>query len=305
MKISIVTTLYNSKSYIKEFYDRIKKSALKITNDYEIIFVNDGSPDESLKEVIKLYKEDKNVVIIDLSKNFGHHKAMMTGMKYAKGDYILLIDVDLEETPELLNKYWEKIKEDENIDVVYGIVNKREGSFFTKLFSKIFYRLLNYLSNENMPVDISFSRLMKKEYVKNLIEFTEREMYICGLWHINGFKQVSINIEKSFKGVSSYTFKKKLIMTINAITSFSNKPLEMIFYLGVFMSMGSIFYTLYLIIKKKLNGIEVSGWTSIMVTMWFLFGITILCIGVVAIYLSKIFIEVKKRPYTIIKKIYR
>lgn len=304
MKISVVTTLYHSKPYVKEFYSRILKVINEINCDYEIIFVNDGSPDDSLEEVLELHRENENIIVVELSKNFGQHKAMMTGMKYATGDYVLIIDVDLEEKPELLKQYWEEINNNES-DVVYGVIQNKYCGIIKKHTSKIFYRLLNYMSNEDMPVDISFSRLMKKEYVKSLLKFTEREMYIGGLWHIAGYKQTPVFIEKTYKGVSSYTFKKKMDMLINAVTAFSNKPLVMIFNLGMFISGVSIFYATFLIIKKLFFGIAMSGWTSIMVTMWFLFGITILCVGIVAIYLSKIFIEVKRRPYTIVKQIYR
>ncbi len=305
MMFSVVTTLYRSSPYIDEFYNRISASLQQITDNYEIIFVNDGSPDNSLEVVLSILQKDERVKVVDLSRNFGHHKAMMTGLFYAKGDYVLMIDTDLEEKPELLLSYWDVLKKQNDVDVVYGIQEQRGGSFMKQFFGKLFYHLLNYMSSENMPTNISFSRLMTKRYVKTLIKFKEREMYIGGLWHIAGYKQISIPIHKSFKGISSYTLNKKLIMVTNAVTSFSNKPLIMIFYLGLIISFFSTLYGFYLIVDKFLFGGIMSGWTSMMVSIWFLSGIIILCLGVTAIYLSKIFIEVKNRPYTIVRHVYK
>ena len=305
MKLSIVTTLYNSSSYIKEFYNRITLEIKTITNDYEIIIVDDGSPDDSLQKSIEIQKKDPKLTIVELSKNSGHHKAMMTGLKYCTGDYILMIDCDLEEKPELLSLYWDNMQKYSENDVVYGLLNKRNTGFVKSLTGHLFYKMLNFLSGENMPVDISFSRLMTKRYVKALSEFEEREMYIGGLWHITGFKQKAIQINKSYKGHSSYTLSKKLSMMINAVTSFSNKPLIFIFYLGTMISLFSFAGGVFLAVRTLFFYQPLSGWTSLIVTTCFMSGIIVLCMGVIAIYLSKIFIETKRRPYAIIKAIYK
>ena len=127
MKLSIVTTLYKSSPYIDEFYVRISKEAQKITNDYEIIFVDDGSPDDSLLKVVALYERDSRVKVVELSRNFGHHKAIMTGLSCAKGDFVFLIDSDLEEAPELLGSFWNELQKEDDLDVVYGVQEKRKG----------------------------------------------------------------------------------------------------------------------------------------------------------------------------------
>lgn len=303
MKISIVTTLYKSSPYIINFYERILKSIGNIGAQYEIIFVDDGSPDDSLAVVTRLLQNDSNIKIVELSRNFGHHKAMMTGLEYAEGDYVLMIDSDLEEVPELIEIYWEKINEDKNIDVVYGKLAQRKGTFWTKLSSGLFYRLLNFLSGEDMPVDIAFSRLATRNYITNLLRFKEREMYIGGLWHIVGFNQVPVDIIKNSKGISSYTFRKKIEMLLNAITSFSSMPLRMIFHIGTITTVFSLLLSCYFIFRRIFYYEIPSGWTSLIVLLLLLSGIILSSLGIISIYLSKIYNEVKNRPYTIVKSV--
>lgn len=305
MKISIVTTLYKSSPYVEEFYKRILNSIRKIGVQYEIIFVDDGSPDDSLSVVIELLKNDVNITVVELSRNFGHHKAMMTGLEYANGDYVLMIDSDLEEVPELLETYWEKMSENEDTDVVYGKLSKRKGSLWEKFMGGLFYRLLNFLSGEKMPTDIAFSRLVKKNYMSNLLRFKEREMYIGGLWHIVGFNQVPVYVTKQSKGITSYTLRKKIEMLVNAITSFSSMPLRMIFHTGIFTTFFAIILSIFFLVRKVIYAEIVSGWTSLIVITLLMSGIILSSLGIIAIYMSKIFNEVKNRPYTIVRSVHK
>lgn len=304
MKLSIVTTLYKSGNYIDEFYRRIIVSAERITlRDFEIIIVDDGSPDDSLSRSLSIAKLDSRVTVVELSRNFGHHKAMMTGLAYALGDYVLVIDSDLEEAPELLEVYWNHMNENIDADVVYGKLLKRKGFFWERTTGALFYRIMNLLSGENMPIDYAFSRLMKRNYVNNLLKFEERELWIGGLWFITGFKQIWIEVEKTCKGKSSYTFNRKMALFVNAITSFSVIPLQIIFYVGLLITLFSLAMIVLLSIRKVFYNDTLSGWTSIMVFVSFVSGIIMLSLGVVSIYLSKVYIEVKKRPYTIVKSV--
>lgn len=304
MKLSIVTTMYFSAPYLKEFYERAIKSAKKITDDYEIIFVNDGSTDNSLKSAIELLTNEDNIKIIDLSRNFGHHKAIMTGLTYAKGDYIFLIDCDLEDEPELLERYWAEIQNEKDLDVIYGVQKKRKGGWFERVSGEMFFDLFNYLSDTKIVKNFINARLMTKRYVKNLIKYKERELAIFGVYALTGFNQKVISVEKHFRGSSSYSLKKKIDLAINSFASFTNKPLVYIFYIGSILTLFSFMYALSVLIKKIIWGVSVTGWTSLTVSLWFLGGIIIFSIGVVGIYISKIFIETKNRPYVIIKDIY-
>lgn len=303
MNLSIVTTLYRSAPYLKEFHTRICAAAGKVTDDFEIIFVNDGSPDNSLDNAVTLYEEDKKVRVIDLSRNFGHHKAIMTGLAHARGDLVFLLDCDLEEEPELIEQFYEEYKRS-NADVVYGIQQKRKGGFFERITGNIFYEILDLLSTYKVPRNQITARLMTRRYVASLIEHKDREIFLVGLWVITGFKQVPLFVMKHDKGSTTYDLRRKISNLVNAITSSSSKPLVFIFYLGCMISIVSIISALYLIVRRLFFGVLLAGWPSLIVSVWLLGGLTIFCLGVIGIYLSKIFMETKQRPYTIIRKIY-
>lgn len=306
MKISLVTSLYNSSEYIDKFYQRAKETLQKITNDFEIIFVNDCSPDNSLVVALNIYNKDQSHLrIIDLSINSGQHKALLTGLRYATGDLIFMMDSDLEEDPELMEIFWREYSNSkEDIDVIYGIQSSRKGTWFEQWSGKLFYKMFNLLSPINSSMNPTPFRLMTKRYVDAIIEFKEREVFFLGISLLTGFNQKSLLIEKHNSSPSSYNFFKKINQFVNAITSFSNKPLTFIFYFGGIISMMAFFYLLIILFQYFFLGFRVAGWTSLVVSIWLVGGIIIFCLGIIGIYLSKIFIEVKNRPYTIIKKIY-
>jgi putative glycosyltransferase len=303
MDLSIVTTLYQSASHLEEFHRRVCAVANRITSDYEIIFVNDGSPDSSLDIALSIYQSHSRVKVIDLSRNFGHHKAMMTGLSHAQGELILLIDSDLEEEPEMLERFCEELKATA-ADVVFGVQDRRKGKIFERLSGAMFFKLFNALSPHPLLPNIITARLMTRKYVSALVRHEEREMMIGGLWALTGFKQIPIVVNKHQRTDSTYDLRRKIAMFVDAITSFSSKPLVFIFYLGCFISLLSSIAALDLIIRRIFFGRLLQGWASLIVSVWLLGGLTLFCLGVIGIYLSKIFIETKQRPYTIIKEIY-
>lgn len=304
MKLSIVATLYQSAPYISEFYDRASESARKLVGDnYEIIFVNDGSPDSSLDLTIDLTERDYHVVVVDLSRNFGHHKAMMTGLAHAKGDSIFLIDSDLEEEPEWLLSFSRKI-EGESCDVVYGIQQQRKGNWLERWSGQWFYRLFKALTGLALPENVVTARLMTRRYVDALLRHKEREVFMAGLWFITGFEQRPYIVKKHSTSATTYNLRRKMSLFVNSVTSFSNAPLVGIFYIGVFISILAVVYISYLVGHWMFLTKPMSGWTSVMASIWLLGGMVISFIGVVGIYLSKIFSETKKRPYTIVRHIH-
>lgn len=302
MKLSIVTTMYCSGPYLEEFYKRIKKTIRKITSNYEIIFVNDGSPDDSFSRALSFYNKDSHVKIVDLSRNFGHHRAIMTGLSYAQGDYIFLIDCDLEEEPELLEKFWQKMKTLNDVDVIYGLQEKRKGGWFERFGGYWFYRLFSLLISFDIPTNMSTVRLMTKRYVQSVLSFPEKELILFGIMIITGFNQQPIKIQKYHQKRTVYSLRRKITLVVNAITSFSNKPLIYIFYLGVVISIVAFVGIGYLLIRKIFFGIFV-GWTSLIVSVWLVGGLIIFSLGIIGIYLSRIFLEVKNRP-VIVKNVY-
>lgn len=304
MKLSIVSTLYQSTPYIDDFYKRIIAIAKQLVgDDFEIIFVNDGSPDNSLELAIKISQIDSKVTVIDLSRNFGHHKAMMTGLTYAKGSQIFLIDSDLEEEPEWLSIFSHEMAS-KQCDVVYGIQGKRKGNWFERWSGQLFYYCFKAISGISLSENITTARLMTQRYVKALISHEEREVFIAGLWQITGFSQCPVLVKKHSSSISTYTLSKKISLVINSVTSFSNRPLIGIFYVGIFISFFSSLYIVYIILYWSMAAGSVSGWTSVMASIWLIGGMVISFIGIVGIYLSKIFIETKRRPYTIVRHIY-
>lgn len=304
MDLSIVTTLYYSAPYLEEFYSRITSTAQKITDDYEIILVNDGSPDKSLEIAISLFEKDKKVKVVDLSRNFSHHKAVMTGLEHANGALVFSIACDLEEEPELLSTFYKEMTKNPHADVIYGVQEKRKGELFERISGEIFYGLFNMLSIDPIPRNLISARIMTRRYVQSLVQHKEREVFLGGLMTITGYIQVPLVVKKGSNGSSTYTLRRKISLFVNAITSFSNKPLIYVFYLGCIISLIAGAAGFYLILKKFLFGGYLLGWSSVMVSIWFLGGVSIFCMGLLGIYFSKIFIEVKQRPYTIIRQIY-
>jgi len=304
MKLSVVATLYGSASYVAEFHQRASAIARQVVGDeYEIVLVNDGSPDNSLEIAVQLAEEDWHVVVVDLSRNFGHHKAMMAGLEHALGERVFLIDSDLEEEPEWLLKFWAML-EAERADVVYGRQQVRKGDWFEKWSGEVYYMVFNWLSDLDHPRDIVTARLMTRRYVDALLRFTEAEVVISCLWVITGFKQCECIVKKHATSTTSYSLSKKIAHATNAITSFSIVPLRLIFYLGLTVFVGAMIYAGYLAFNRLFLSKTVEGWTSVMVSVWALGGMIISFVGVIGIYISKIFMETKRRPYTIVRDLY-
>lgn len=302
-ELSIVATLYESESYIDEFYKRMAAAARRVSSDYEIIFVNDGSPDNSLDKALDHCRRDPRVSVIDLSRNFGHHRAMMTGLAHANGELVFLIDSDLEEDPELLERFYEE-RQRLDVDVVYGIQEKRRGTWFERVTGRIFFALFNLLSADPIPTNVVVVRLMTARYVAALVSHREREILIAGLWAITGFDQRPIPVTKKHKGSTSYSLLRKLQLLVNAVTSFSTKPLLFVFYLGLAILTASGAAASFFIIRRLAMGTTLMGWSSLMVAVCFFGGLTIFCQGLLGIYLAKAYSEVKQRPYAIIREHY-
>ncbi len=300
-----MTTLYRSSPHIDEFCRRTKETAQQLAgDDYEIILVNDGSPDDSLDKVVRLSKQDRHLTVIDLSRNFGHHKAIMTGLSYTQGDHIFLLDSDLEEDPEWLLKFSEQM-DLEKCDVVYGIQQRRKGGWFERISGRVFYLVFNALSGLEMPTSWVTARLMTRRYVNALLQHPERELTIGGLYLLAGFEQHPQIVEKHDTSETTYTLSKKIAIFFNEIASVSDKPLVTIFYSGITIFISAVIYTLYLMARWLFFSTPLSGWTSVMASIWLLGGLMISFIGIIGIYLSKVFLESKQRPITIVRQVFR
>ena len=305
MKLSIVTTLYQSENYIKEFYERSCSSAEKIFSDnYEIIFVNDGSTDNSLKIAIDISKNDEKVLVIDLSRNFGHHQAIIAGISKAKGDLIFVIDGDLEEEPEWVIKFHDIMKKKE-CDVVFGVQNERKGSIIEKLSGSFFYKTISYFSNIKIPSNQTVARLMTRTYCNNLLRLKESTIFFSGITQYIGFDQIAEKVTKKSTSPSTYTFRKKMKQTLDAISSFSSGPLYLICLIGIILSIISFTFIAFVFFNSIFSSNYSPGWPSIIGAIFLIGGITITIMVVIGIYIANIFQETKRRPLYIIKKEFR
>jgi putative glycosyltransferase len=303
MKLSVVTTMYYSKNYLYEFYSRLITCIENLNLDYEFIFVDDGSPDKSLETALQLQTRDPKIKVLELSRNFGHHKAIMAGLRESSGDLVFLIDCDLEEPPELLVEFYDKMQR-ELCDVVFGVQQVRKGQWKEKLFGFIFYKMFNYFAYHKIPENVIMARLMSRDYVNALTSFQEKEFFLAASFVNAGFTQKPVEVQKGSKGSTTYSVSKKIQLMVNAIVSSSNKPLVFVFYIGAFISISvmagvcGVFYYHFFIQEMQV------GWPSLILSIWFLGGLIILCIGVVGIYLSKVYSETKSRPSVIVRKRY-
>lgn len=301
--LSIVGTMFHAEAYLEEFHARASAAAQASGMAYEIVLVNDGSPDRSLKMARDLAARHPEVRVVDLSRNFGHHRAMMIGLQCTRGSLVFLIDLDLEEPPELLGEFLGALAATPDADVVYGKMSSRKGGSWERLSGWMFYSLLHWLGGIEVPRNISTVRLMTRRYVDSLLRYGEREVFMAGLWQDTGYKQIPFEFTKGHKGQSTYNFARKVSLMVNSIVAFSSKPLAMIFTFGTFLSCAAGGYTLYLVYIGLAKGTAPSGWASLIASIWLLGGLIIFFLGVIGIYLSKIFIEVKQRPYGTIREI--
>ena len=300
--ISIVTSTFNSSKYIGLFFEKIQKQVSSINVDYEIIVVDDGSTDETVKILKELSLKNNNLKIIELSNNFGQIASIFCGLKHSKGKQIFITDSDIEENEDNLVRFYNEYKKDTSFDMVYGVIDKREGySLMSKYFSKIFNNIIFLITNKSIAKDQSWTRIISERLSKELLKFKEVESYPAGLFHLVGFKQKKLSINKKYKGYSSYSLLKKIKLALDICTNFSSFPLIFICILGLFVSFVSFLFILIIFFAKIFVGFS-SGWASLIIFIGFIGGINILSVGVVGVYISRIFKQVKNHPQYIIKE---
>ncbi len=301
--LSIVTTLYRSGRFIEPFYKEACRVAGALGLPFEIVFVNDGSPDDSLEVALAIQRRDGRVKLVDLSRNFGHHSALMTAFAYASADLIYVTDVDLEEPMDFLRTCYERFKQGD-CDVVYGYQDQRRGKWLTRVSGEVFWKLFNFLCNTKLPRNLVTARLMSKRYVANLLEHREHDPYIPGLWAFTGYTQIGLPIDKLTTGFSSYSTLRRVSLAVNSIISFSSRPLLLSAGLGIFICLMASLCVIYLIGQWLILGNPIEGWTSLIISVWFMGGVNLFFIGLVGLYISKIFTEVKQRPNVIVRAVY-
>ena len=303
VELSVVTTMFHSSDFVTEFHRRSSEVLASLAVSYEIVFVNDGSPDNSLEKARALVEIDDHVRVIDLSRNFGHHRALMVGLEYARGNKVFLIDCDLEENPLALSEFYAEMKRTQ-ADVVYGVQNTRNGNFVRRAGGALFWKFFNFISDVDVNPKVITSRLMTRRYVDALLGFREQELFLGGIFALTGFDQTPLTVKKEARSDTSYTIRKRFALLVNAITSFSSRPLILVFYIGLIISIASGTAAAVLFARKLFFSDYQIGWSSLIVSIWLIGGITIFCIGLIGIYLAKVFQEVKARPLSIVRALY-
>lgn len=309
MKLSIVSTLFQSESSIEAFVEElVAVAAFWSEGDFEVILVDDGSPDDSLTIARNLLQEIPQLVIVELSRNFGHHAAISAGLEASTGDYVFLIDSDLEEDPRWLVPMFEKLSA-EGLDVVFAVQEKRNGSFLSRIGGAFFWRTLSSMSKIAITPNQLTCRLMTREYVDALMSMQERVMFLSGLYSWAGFKQASVVVSKRSTALgrkSSYTTSRRFLLATDSLTSFSAGPIYLIFWLGLIIWVVSALYTVFLVARRIfIPEIIVEGFTTTIVSIWFLGGTVLLALGTLGIYVGNVFTETKQRPRFIVRKVHR
>lgn len=300
---SVIVPVYNEEAVILETYKRLKGVMDSIKDPYEIIFVNDGSRDKTVPILHEICKKDRNIKLIDFSRNFGHQVAITAGMDNSCGQAVVVIDADLQDPPEVIPKMLEKWRE--GYDVVYGKRLKRAGeTMFKKLTAKFFYRFLKSMTEVDIPVDTGDFRLIDRKVCDALKRIKEKNRYVRGLVSWLGFKQTAIEFmrDKRFAGETKYPLKKMLKFAFDAITSFSYKPLKLASFAGSILSIFSFIYLLVVLYQAIFVGKTTSGWASTMAVSLFFNGIVLIILGIIGEYIGRIYDEAKGRPLYIIRE---
>ena len=298
--ISVISPVYKGEHTVPELVRRIKENLLKITTDFEIILVNDASPDLSWPAILKETTADKRVKGLNLSRNFGQHKAILAGFNYAKGDWVVVMDCDLQDLPEEIPSFYRKANE--GYDIVRGERRGRKDGFFKKLSSTLFNAVFRWLSDLRTDKKLANYGIYSQQVVRELCRMPERDRaFIVQLSYL-GFKTAIIPVEhgKGYEGTSSYNLSKLLKQAFGTIISNTNKPLRLMIAIGFILSFLSMMMALYNVIAYFSGLIGVAGFTSTIFSIWFVGGMLMMQIGIVGIYIGKVFDQVKGRPLYVV-----
>ncbi len=309
--ISIVIPIYNEEENLQNLYTRLTNSAPSWKEDYEIVLIDDGSRDSSLTMMRVMAEKDSHIRVIKLSRNFGHQPAISAGIQEAKGDAIIIMDGDLQDPPEELHRFLDKWRE--GYEVVYAVRTKRKEGFFKKLAYSSFYRIMAAISDIEIPLDSGDFCVMDRKVVNVLVhDMPEQIRFIRGMRAYAGFKQIGVTYERAERaaGEVKYTFKKLVQLALDGLFGFSSFPLRLSTYLGITIAIPSLIIGVFFLVHR-LFGFKVFGHTpeetpglaSLAVGMFFLGGVMLTMLGIIGEYISRIYIEVKKRPFFVIDEV--
>lgn len=300
--ISIVSPVYNAAKIIPELIKRIDAAIYKIDPNYEIILVEDCGPDNSWQAIQEVGEKNKKVKGVKLSRNFGQHYAITAGLDLAQGDWIVVMDCDLQDQPEEIEKLYNKAKEGYDMVLAKRIV--RQDGFIKRFSSRMFYKFLGYMTETQQDSSIANFGIYSKKVISSVKQLREQIKFFPASVQWVGYKKIAIEIEHAdrFEGKSSYNFKKLWSLGFNTIIAFSEKPLKLVVRLGIIMATLSVISALVLVILALNGKFSVVGWSSLIISICFFSGLIIFILGIIGLYLSRVFNEVKGRPLYIINE---
>lgn len=305
VELSVVVPLYNEESNINYLFERLLLVLKEMKTTYEIVCVNDGSKDNTLNCLVAYHQRNPAIKVVNLSRNFGKEIALTAGLDYARGAAIIPIDADLQDPPELIQELIAKWRE--GYDVVYATRQSRQGEVWLKrLTASAFYATMGKMSRVPIPPNTGDFRLLDRRVVEALKQMPERTRFMKGLFAWVGFKQTSVCFVRQprFQGKTTWNYWKLWNFAIDGITSFSFLPLKVWGYVGLAISLTSLLYAAFLVLRTLIGGIDVPGYASLMVSVLFLGGIQLLTLGIIGEYLARVYEEVKKRPLYLVRDCY-
>ncbi len=306
VEISVVAPCYNEEKSLPEFVRRVSAVLLKMKLTFEIILVNDGSRDRTLNVAFALIREIPQIKVLDFSRNFGHQAAITAGMDMMQGKAMVIIDVDLQDPPEIIEAMIMKWKQ--GYEVVYGKRKKREGEGFLKLLTaKFFYRILRFLTNIDIPVDTGDFRLMDRKVVEGVKGMRERHRFIRGMVSWIGFKQVALTYDRQARswGRTNYSYSRMFRFAFDAVTSFSTMPLRIVTIFGLFILISTLLLSVVVLATRIFSpAYFIPGFSAVVTLILFFGGMILFSIGLLGEYIGRIFEEVKRRPLYVVREIY-
>jgi polyisoprenyl-phosphate glycosyltransferase len=305
IELSVVVPMHNEADNLEQFFARLMTVLNRLKISYELVCVNDGSQDDTLEKLLTYQKQHRFIKVVDLSRNFGKEIALTAGLDYTCGAAVVPIDADLQDPPELIGELLAKWRE--GYDVVYATRRVRHGeTFIKKLTARLFYRIIEKMSDTRIPKNTGDFRLMDRSVINALSKLPERTRFMKGLFAWVGFKQTAIYYDREprYAGKTTWNYWRLWNFALEGITSFSVLPLKVWSYLGVFLSFCSMCYAIFLIIRTLIMGIDLPGYASMMVVILFLGGIQLISLGIIGEYLARIYTEVKARPLYLVRNTY-
>ncbi|MGC9331197.1 MAG: glycosyltransferase family 2 protein [Bacteroidales bacterium] len=301
MTISVIIPLYNEEDIVNDLHNRVFNAISKTGDDFEVIYVDDGSTDNTLPTLLEHHQKDSRFKVLELSRNFGHQAAYTAGLNVATGDYVCMLDGDLQDPPELIPVMYEKLSQG-NYDIVYGKRISRKEKATKRFFIHLFHRVFSFINNIGAPVNVGNFGMLNHKAKEAFLMLKEKNRYLPGLRYFIGFRQAALEYERPerFKGKAKMNIRTLMHLAFDALFSFSKLPLKLAFVFG-FTGLGLSLVGIIVVIVKKITGVAITGWTSMMLSLFFFGSVILIFLGVIGEYIFRIYKETQNRPVYFIR----